>query len=175
MDTLVIKNRIHEIRGFKVMLDFDLAELYQVETKVLNQSVKRHLNRFPEDFMFQLTNVELTDLYFKTEILRSQIVTSRWGGKRYLPYAFTEQGVAMLSGLLRSEKAIEVNIEIMRAFVMMRHYVLNYAELNQKLEDFMRETGAQFSDVYQVLDELSAAKKELDKPRNPVGFKLSNG
>lgn len=105
----LIQSKIYEIRGQKVMLDFDLAELYQVETRVLNQSVKRNLKRFPSDFMFQLTADEW-------EILKSQFVISSWGGTRKLPYAFTEQGLAMLSGVLNSDIAIQVNINIMRAF-----------------------------------------------------------
>ena len=145
------------------MLDFDLAEMYQVETRRLNQSVKRNTKRFPPDFMFQLTKEEW-------EILMSQIVTSSWGGTRKLPFAFTEQGVAMLSGLLNSDIAIEMNIVIMRAFVFLRQYALGYAELNQKLENFMLETNLQFSEVYQALTELAEAKKQLEKPRNPIGF-----
>ena len=117
MELQVIQSKIYEIRGCKVMLDFDLALLYQVETKVLNQTVKRNIKRFPSDFMFQLTKQEV-------EILRSQFVTSSWGGSRYLPYAFTEQGIAMLSGLLNSDIAIEMNIAIMRAFVTLRQYAL---------------------------------------------------
>ena len=109
MDELVIiENKIYEIRGQKVMLDFDLAEMYQAETKNLNKAVKRNKERFPEDFMFQLTSEEMANLRF-------QIGTSSWGGTRYLPFAFTEQGVAMLSGILRSPQAVEVNINIMRA------------------------------------------------------------
>lgn len=111
-----IRNRIHTIRGKQVMLDKDLAELYGVEVRTLNQSVKRNENRFPPDFMFQLDKEEW-------EILKSQFVTSSWGGVRKLPYVFTEQGVAMLSSVLRSETAIEVNIRIMRTFVAVRQYV----------------------------------------------------
>jgi len=170
----IIRSKIHEIRGQKVMLDFDLAEMYQVETKVLNQSVKRNVKRFPNDFMFQLTNEEF-------KILRSQIVTSSWGGVRYQPYAFTEQGIAMLSGLLNSDIAIETNIIIMRAFVMLRQYALNYAELNQKLENFMLETNTkfdkndmQFEYIFRIFDEFLEYKKEQEKPRNPIGFKVNN-
>lgn len=105
-ELVVIENKIYEIRGQKVMLDFDLAEMYEIETKNLNKAVKRNIERFPNDFMFQLTKEELSNLRF-------QIGTSSWGGNRYAPFAFTEQGVAMLSGVLRSPKAIEVNINIM--------------------------------------------------------------
>jgi len=123
MELQIIKNRIYEIRGYKVILDKDLAELYEVTTSNLNKAVKRNLDRFPEDFMFQLNKDEY-DLIFQNG-------TSSWGGTRKLPYAFTEHGVAMLAGLLNSSKAIEINIQIVRAFVMLRQYALGYAELNQ--------------------------------------------
>jgi hypothetical protein len=145
------------------MLDFDLAELYRVETRRLNEAVKRNIKRFPPDFMFQLTNKEFI-------ALMSQIATSKRGGTRKLPFAFTEQGVAMLSGLLNSDIAITVNINIMRAFVVLRQYALGYAELNKKLENFMIETNMQFNEVYQALTELAEKKKELEKPRMPIGF-----
>ena len=121
-----IKNSILEIRGMKVILDFELAKMYQTETKRLKESVKRNAQRFPDDFMFELTPEEWTNL-------RSQIATSSWGGKRYLPFAFTEQGVAMLSSVLHSEIAIDVNISIMRAFVMMRQWALTHQELSKRL------------------------------------------
>lgn len=163
MELQVIQNKIYEIRGYKVMFDFDLAELYQVPTKVLKQAVKRNANRFPDDFMFELTINEWDNL-------RSQIVTSNWGGTRYLPFVFTEQGVAMLSSILRSGIAIEVNISIMRAFVKMRELSSAYTELNQKLETFMIETNMQFNDIYQALTELASKREEEGKPRNKVGF-----
>ena len=122
---------IYEIRGSKVMLDNDLAELYKVETKQLNRTVKRNLKRFPYDFMFRLSKKEWEDL-------RCQFGTSRWGGQRYLPYVFTEQGVAMLSGLLNSEIAIKVNIQIMRAFVKLRHYTLAQKETNEQIAGLRR-------------------------------------
>ena len=126
MELEVIKSKIIEIRGCKVMLDFDLALLYNVETRVLKQAVRRNHNRFPEDFMFELTEIELNSL-------RSQIVTLKNNGRgqhsKYLPFAFTEQGIAMLSSILNSEKAIEVNISIIRAFVTMRQFTLTYSEL----------------------------------------------
>ena len=114
----IIQSKIYEIRGQRVMLDFDLAELYQVETRRLNEAVKRNIKRFPKDFMFQL-NVD------EWIILNSQFATSRWGGTRKLPYAFTEQGLAMLSGVLNSDIAIQVNINIMRAFVAVRQMIAN--------------------------------------------------
>ncbi|BAI79795.1 conserved hypothetical protein [Deferribacter desulfuricans SSM1] len=122
-----IKTKIHTIRGVQVMLDSDLAKLYGVEVRVLNQAVKRNKERFPEDFMFQLTKEEY-------ESLRSQIVISSWGGRRYLPYAFTEQGVAMLSAVLRSKTAIDVSIKIMKAFVAMRKFIIKNAEIFSRLE-----------------------------------------
>ena len=146
MDLQLIQNKIYEIRGQRVMLDFDLANLYGVETRVLNQAVKRNLRRFPTDFMFQLSKPEFDNLM-------SQIVISSWGGTRKLPFAFTEQGVAMLSSVLKSETAIEVNIQIVRVFIALRQYALGYAEIYQKLENFMVETNLQFNDIYQALAE----------------------
>lgn len=162
MELQIIQNRIYEIRGYKVILDKDLAELYEVTTSNLNKAVKRNLDRFPEDFMFQLNNKEF-DLIFQNG-------TSSWGGTRKLPYAFTEHGIAMLAGLLNSQKAISVNIQIVRAFIMLRQYALGYAELNQKLESFMIETNMQFNEVYQVLTELASRKELEDKPRKRVGY-----
>lgn len=147
------------------MLDFDLAALYEVETRILNQATKRNINRFPIDFMFQLTNKEFDNL-------KSQIVTSSWGGTRKLPFAFTEHGVTMLASVLKSPKAIEINIEIVRAFIILRQYALGYTELNKKLEEFMIETNMQFNDVYQALTELASKKELEEKPRNPIGFNI---
>jgi hypothetical protein len=121
-----IKDRIYSIRGVQVLLDEDLAELYNVETKVLNQAVKRNIERFPERFMFQLTKNEFLNL-------RSQFVTPRWGGRRVMPFAFTEQGVAMLTGILKSETAVNVSIQIMDAFVFMRKFIAVNAEIFQRL------------------------------------------
>ena len=162
MELEVIQNRIYEIRGYKVILDKDLAELYEVTTSNLNKAVKRNLDRFPEDFMFQLNNKEF-DLIFQNG-------TSSWGGTRKLPYAFTEHGIAMLAGLLNSQKAISVNIQIVRAFIMLRQYALGYAELNQKLENFMLETNLQFNDIYQALTELASQKVQDTKSRKRVGY-----
>ena len=125
MELETIKQSIHEIRGQKVILDFELAKMYQVETKRLKESVRRNIRRFPEDFMFELSTEEWV-------ILRTQFATSSWGGQRYNPYAFTEQGVAMLSSVLNSEIAIDINIAIVRAFVMIRQFALTYQELNEK-------------------------------------------
>jgi hypothetical protein len=162
MELQIIQNKIYEIRGLRVMLDFDLAEMYDVETRALNQAVKRNNKRFPSDFTFQLTNLEFENLI-------SQFVTSSWGGYRKLPYAFTEHGVTMLASVLRSDKAIDINIQIVRAFIALRQYALGYAELNQKLENFMIETNMQFNDIYQALTEM-ASQKDQGKQRKPIGF-----
>ena len=155
-----IAQRIYTIRGLKVMLDRDLAELYEVETRVLNQSVRRHLKRFPEDFMFQLTKAEFGDL-------KSQFVTSSWGGVRKMPLGFTEQGVAMLSGILNSDRAIEVNIQIMRAFVQLRHMVIDHAELKRELEALRSNTEERFEVVFTVLDKLVSDDSESS---NKIGY-----
>ena len=162
MEIQVIQQKIFEIRGLKVILDKDLAQMYEVTTSNLNKAVKRNIDRFPEDFMFQLNNDEF-NLIFQNGI-------SSWGGTRKLPYAFTEHGVAMLAGLLNSQKAIEINIQIVHAFVILRQYALGYAELNQKLENFMIETNMQFNDIYQALTELMSVKEEQAK-RKPIGFR----
>ena len=137
-----IANKIYFIRNQKVMLDRDLAILYGIETKVLNQAVKRNMSRFPEDFMFQLTEIEFQNL-------KSQIVTSSWGGmRRARPYAFTEQGVAMLSSVLNSERAIRVNIEIMRAFVALRKMLSSHIDLERKIADLEKKYDKQFRIVF---------------------------
>lgn len=165
MELQIIQNKIYEIRGLKVILDKDLAAMYEVTTGNLNKAVKRNADRFPDDFMFQLTNEEF-DLIFQNG-------TSSWGGTRKLPYAFTEHGVAMLAGLLNSAKAIEVNILIVRAFVTLRQFALGYTELNHKLESFMLETNMQFSEIYQVLTEMASQTEKQQKP-NPVGYLAYN-
>ena len=135
------------IRNEKVLLDADLAELYGVETKVLNQAVKRNIKRFPADFMFQLTSSEWSNL-------KSQSVTSSHGGRRSLPYAFTEQGVAMLSSVLNSERAIEVNIAIMRTFVQLRELMIENKMLAQKIEHLERKYDGQFREVFYVIGKI---------------------
>ena len=142
------------------MLDRDLAELYEVETRVLKQAVRRNIARFPEDFMFELTNQELTNL-------RSQIVTSSWGGSRYKPMAFTEQGVAMLSSILRSDRAIQVNIQIMRTFTKIRHMISVSEELKQEIAELRKQTDERFQVVFEVLDRLLAGD---DAPKRKIGF-----
>lgn len=157
-----IEKAILLIRSQKVILDADLAALYEVETRVLVQAVKRNLERFPEDFMFQLTQEEFA-------ILRSQIVTSSdWGGRRYPPYAFTEQGVAMLSSVLRSQRAIHVNIEIMRAFIRLRQMLASHAELARKLDAMEKKYDAQFKVVFETIRQLMAPP---EPKRRPVGFR----
>jgi hypothetical protein len=157
----IIEQQIIELRGQKVMLDFHLAELYEIETKVLKQAVKRNIHRFPSDFMFELNKEEF-------ETLRSQFVTSKRGGIRYMPFAFTEQGVAMLSSVLNSEKAIAINIAIMRTFVTLRQFALNYKELSQKITEIEK----QFPDIYKILNYLMDEKElENQKERNTIGFK----
>ena len=169
MELKLIQNKIFEIRGQKVILDFHLAELYEVETRALKQAVKRNLSRFPEDFMFALSKDEWQEVITICDNLPQTVKYSP-----VTPLAFLEQGVAMLSSVLRSKKAIEVNISIMRAFVVLRQYALGYAELNRKLEDFMVETNMQFSDIYQALTELASQKEEENKPRRRIGFKIQN-
>ena len=166
MELEIIKNSILHIRGKRVILDFELAKLYQTETKRLKESVKRNARRFPSDFMFELTQEEWTNL-------RSQIATSSWGGKRYLPFAFTEQGVAMLSSVLNSERSIEVNISIMRAFVMMRQWALNHQELSARLDELEQEYSQKFSDIEQLLNYLiQQDQKQIQQPpRDRIGFK----
>ena len=144
---LSVETMIFTLRGQRVMLSPHLAELYLVEPKVLIQSVKRNIERFPEDFMFQLSSEEFTNL-------KSQFVTSSWGGIRRTPYAFTEQGVAMLSGVLRSPRAIEVNIEIMRTFVRLRRLLAGNAELAQKLDELETKTDERFKAVFDALRQL---------------------
>lgn len=185
MELQPIQSKIYEIRGQRVMLDRDLAELYQVTTSALNQAVKRNNKRFPPDFMFQLTNQEFANL-------KSQIVTSSWGGVRKMPYAFTEQGVAMLSGLLNSDVAINANIAIMRAFVAMRNYIMTTttvtAELSEirarlaLLEQTGKENAEAISDlsedmrheidtIYDAIAALSVKIPKANTERQSIGFK----
>lgn len=159
-----IEKSILLIRGHKVILDSDLAELYGVETKVLNQAVTRNIKRFPDDFMFRLTRQELREL-------RSQIVTSRWGGRRYLPRAFTEQGVAMLSSVLKSERAIQVNVEIIRTFVRLRQLLSTHMELARKLETMERKYDKRFKVVFDAIRQLMIPPKPK---RRRIGFESDN-
>jgi hypothetical protein len=156
-----IERSILLIRGQKVMLSADLAELYQVEPRVLVQAVKRNMARFPQDFMFQLTEEEYSNL-------KSQFVISSWGGvRRARPYAFTEQGVAMLSSILRSKRAIQVNIEIMRAFVRLRRILASHADLARKLDSLEKKYDTQFKVVFDAIRELM---KPPETKKRPIGF-----
>ncbi|ABW66622.1 ORF6N domain-containing protein [Desulfosudis oleivorans] len=155
-----IASKIYVIRQIKVMLDRDLAELYGVETKVLKQAVKRNIKRFPSDFMFELTKEECKNL-------RSQIVTSSWGGSRYVPMAFTEQGVAMLSGVLNSDRAIAVNIQIMRTFTKLRQGLLNNEDLKKELSELKQLTEERFAVVFETLDQLLAIES---RPPKKISF-----
>jgi hypothetical protein len=177
-----IQDKIFTIRGQRVMIDRDLSEMYGVETRRLNEQVKRNMKRFPQDFMFQLTSEEF-------ENLKSQFATSRWGGTRKLPYVFTELGVAMLSSVLNSETAIEINMNIMRAFITLRQLVLispnnevkeiknELHELKAYIEDVFtdyndinEDTRLQIELINQSLAELHTDRKRTDKPRNRIGF-----
>ena len=165
MEIEIIKEKIHVIRGQKVMLDFDLSELYQIDNKVLKQSVRRNINRFPIDFMFELTRDEYNSL-------RSQFVTLENGrGKysKYLPFAFTEQGIAMLSSVLKSEIAVEINISIMRTFVAIRKFASEYIELSKKIEEIEQN----FPEIYQALNFLMEKDTSKDKQeeRTKIGYK----
>lgn len=168
MDTPVIQQNIYEIRGNKVMIDRDLAKLYGVPTKSLNLSVKRNADRFPPDFMFQLTQEELSTLRFQFE-------TSKRGGDRYLPYAFTELGVAMLSSVLNSQQAIQMNIVIMRTFVFMRQNIPTYVELATEVKE-IRETvnnhGEQLKLLYEAIENFLDTKPEQKswEERERIGF-----
>jgi hypothetical protein len=153
----VVAQKIHVVRGRRVLLDSDLAEMYGVKTKVLLQSVKRNAQRFPDDFMYRLTRHEVADL-------RSQIVTSSWGGKRYVPLVFTEQGIAMLSSVLRSERAIRINIAIMRAFVKTRELLLTHKGLAEKIGELERKYQLHETDIQAIF---TAIKKLLEPPPKP--------
>ena len=163
----IITSKIYLIRNKKVMLDHDLANLYKVETKVLKQAVRRNIKRFPNDFMFELTNQEFS-------ILRSQFVTSSWGGSRYAPMAFTEQGVAMLSSVLNSDHAIMVNIQIMRVFSRIREMLTDNLSVRLEIEEIKKQLVNQDKNielVFSYLDEL-IDNHENPKPRKAIGFKI---
>ncbi len=169
MELVQIKERIHEVRGMKVMLDVDLARIYEVETRVLKQAVRRNIDRFPSDFMFEINQEEWG-------VLRSQFVTLEIGrGKhsKYLPFAFTEQGVAMLSAVLNSRKALEMSIQIMRAFVHMRQWALSHEELAIQLRNMEKRYDRKFVDIEQVLTYLMQKdqKKVSQSNRSKIGFK----
>ncbi|MGD9556145.1 MAG: ORF6N domain-containing protein [Mangrovibacterium sp.] len=202
MELSVIQSKIYEIRGIRVMLDFDLAAMYEVPTKALKQAVRRNIKRFPDDFMFELTNDEYNHLITNT---RSQFVTlenedGRGKFPKYAPFAFTEQGVAMLSSVLRSEKAIEVNINIMRAFVAIRNYLLTQASVSAEIKelwqhvkaleeqseenlkainDLSEENQTSLDEIYLALSELAAKQKQINQssktPKRAIGFVKPKG
>ena len=157
-----IINKIYVFRDQKVMLDSDIAELYQVETKRLNEQVKRNINRFPESFMFQLTKEEWIDL-------KSQNATSSWGGRRSEPFVFTEHGILMLSSVLNSEIAINMSVQIIETFVQLRKLANNYEEIMYKIEQMESQYNHQFSEIYQALQQLLSKPKET--PRSKIGYK----
>lgn len=191
MELKIIQNKIYEVRGFRVMLDFNLAELYQVETRALKQTVRRNLERFPEDFMFELTENEYNSLKIS---LRSQfVISNERGGRRYLPFAFTEHGVIMLASLLRSDRAVQTSIQITRAFVAMRNYIMSTQHLEAELmalkvklellerndednleaiNDLSEDVRNEIDNIYMAIAALSA-KPEVspDKPVKKIGFK----
>ena len=188
-DITLIQNKIYEIRGQRVMLDFDLAPLYQVQTKVLKQAVRRNIERFPADFMIEITIDEYNSL---KDSLRSQIVTSNKGGTRYMPFAFTEQGVSMLSSVLRSDAAIQVNIAVMRAFVAMRNYITTTTTLTAELSeiraklallertdednaeainDLSEDMRKELDNIYQAIAALSVKTPQARKQPRLIGYK----
>lgn len=171
MDLQIIQNKIFEVRGCRVMLDYHLAELYQVETRALKQAVKRNIERFPGDFMFVLTREE-ANLLLSIGVSHF-VIPPDYNFGVAMPMAFTEQGVAMLSSVLRSKVAIEVNISIMRAFVLMRQMVIGYEELLRRIEELEVSTDAQFNELYQALTQLLSQSKQ-QKERRPVGFVTYN-
>lgn len=171
MDLQIIQNKIFEVRGCRVMLDYHLAELYQVETRALKQAVKRNIERFPSDFMFVLTKEE-ANLLLSIGVSQS-VIPPDYNFGVAMPMAFTEQGVAMLSSVLRSKIAIEVNISIMRAFVLMRQMAIGYEELLKRIEELEVSTDAQFNELYQALTQLLSQSKQ-QKERRPVGFVTYN-
>lgn len=165
-----IETKIYEVRKQKVMLDFDLAELYETETKYLKRTVRTNIRRFPPDFMFELSKTEW-------ESLRCNFSTSnKRGGTRYLPFAFTEQGVSMLTSVLNSDKAIDVNIAIMRAFVFIRQYALTHKDLTDKLKELESKYNKQFKDVYEAINYLLQKDKQEteQKERKRIGYKHGN-
>ncbi len=156
----IIKSKIHEIRGQKVMLDYDLALLYETETKRLKEAVRRNAERFPEDFMFELTKTEY-------ENLRTQFASSSHGGLRYMPFAFTEQGIAMLSSVLKSDLAIQINIQIMRTFTQLRQMLSSHKELREKIEKLEKKYDVQFEIIFKTIRDILA---EEEKPKRKLGF-----
>lgn len=160
LPTEIIASKIYLLRGQKIMLDRDLAELYGVETAQLKRAVRRNIDRFPDDFMFELSKHELDDL-------RCQFGTSKWGGTRFRPFAFTEQGVAMLSGVLNSDRAIKVNIQIMRTFTQLRNMLVSHGDLKRKIEAMEKKYDEQFRIVFEAITQLI---EEDEKPKKKIGY-----
>ena len=194
MELQPIQSKIYEIRGQRVMLDFDLAELYQVETRTLKQAVRRNIERFPSDFMFEITESEYN--YLKNSMTSHIVISNERGGRRYMPFAFTEQGVAMLSSVLRSETAIQVNIAIMRAFVAMRNYITTTTQITAELSeiraklalleradednaeavnDLSEDMRKELDNIYQAIAALSIKVPQARKVGQPIGFKRTDG
>ena len=194
MELQPIQSKIYEIRGQRVMLDFDLAELYQVETRTLKQAVRRNIERFPSDFMFEITESEYN--YLKNSMTSQIVISNERGGRRYMPFAFTEQGVAMLSSVLRSETAIKVNIAIMRAFVAMRNYITTTTQITAELSeiraklalleradednaeavnDLSEDMRKELDNIYQAIAALSIKVPQARKVGQPIGFKRTDG
>lgn len=168
MQIQTIQTKIYEVRNQKIMLDFDLAEMYEVENRALKQAVKRNNDRFPSDFMFQLTKAEWTELITNCDNLPENVKYSP-----ALPFAFTEQGVAMLSSVLKSKKALKINIAIMRAFVFMREYALTHKDLTAKLKELEKTYNKQFQDVYEAINYLMQKDNQEAKQRKrkKIGYK----
>ena len=194
MELQPIQSKIYEIRGQRVMLDFDLAELYQVETRTLKQAVRRNIERFPSDFMFEITESEYN--YLKNSMTSQIVISNERGGRRYMPFAFTEQGAAMLSSVLRSETAIQVNIAIMRAFVAMRNYITTTTQITAELSeiraklalleradednaeavnDLSEDMRKELDNIYQAIAALSIKVPQARKVGQPIGFKRTDG
>jgi len=168
MELQVIQNKIHEIKGQRVMLDFDLAEMYEVETRVLKQAVRRNIKRFPFDFMFQLSKTEWQEV-----ITNCDNIPERLKFSPSTPFAFTEQGVSMLASVLRSDIAVQISISIIRAFVLMRQHLSDYKELQEKINTLQENTNMQFNDIYQALNVLLDKDKRdtTQKERKRIGYK----
>ena len=174
MQLVTIQNKIYEINGIKVMLDFDLAELYEVETRVLNQAIKRNIESFPEDFMFRLTKEEWEEVSSSQSVMMSsQSVMTYKRPKSALPYVFTEHGVTMLASVLRSPKARKMNIAIVRAFVALRKTILNIDDFKNQLKELETKYDSQFEDIFEAIQFLMTENKEIatQNERTKIGYK----
>ena len=166
LPTVPIDNLILEIRGQKVIIDADLARLYEVETKRLNEQVKRNMDRFPEDFMFQLSEEEFL-------VLKSQFATSSWGGRRSLPYVFTEHGAIMAASVLNSPRAVEMSVYVVRAFVSIRTHILQYKELSQKVSELEAKLGKHDENIVSIVNALKLLMEPPKAKKKEIGFKQS--